>query len=105
MMEQNERAVSTIRMFVPALVGVLLARLAAAVPAVADTIHWIDGVFVEAGMAGISVLVVVQSVLTAAVISGYYWLVRRFGDRWPLAEWLLGSPRTPSYVPRHAKPD
>ncbi|WP_416444770.1 hypothetical protein AB3K78_15600 [Leucobacter sp. HNU] len=105
MMEQNERAVSMIRMFVPALVGVLLARLAAAVPAVADAIHWIDGVFAEAGMAGISVLVVVQSVLTAAVISGYYWLVRRFGDRWPFAEWLLGSPRTPSYVPRHAKPD
>lgn len=98
-MDQNDRAPALIRQFVPALVGVLLARLIATVPAVASAIAWLDGVFAEAGMVGVSVLVIVQSVVTAGVITLYYWAVRRFGDRWPNLEWLLGSPRTPSYAP------
>ncbi|KKI18703.1 MULTISPECIES: hypothetical protein [unclassified Leucobacter] len=98
-MDQKDKAAGLIRTFTPALVGVLLARLIAAVPTVAAAIAWLDGIFAEAGMVGVSVLVIVQSVVTAGVITLYYWLVRRFGDRWPKLEWLLGSPRTPSYAP------
>lgn len=98
-MDQQDKAAGLIRTFTPALVGVLLARLIAAVPAVASVVAWLDGIFDEAGMVGVSVLVIVQSVVTAGVITLYYWLVRRFGDRWPKLEWLLGSPRTPSYAP------
>ncbi len=98
-MDQKDRAPALIRQFVPALVGVLLARLIAAVPTVAAAIAWLDGIFAEAGMAGVSVLVIIQSVVTAGVITLYYWAVRRFGDRWPKLEWLLGSPKTPSYAP------
>lgn len=37
------------------------------------------------------------AVLNGLLISAYYVLVRWVGERYPAAEWLLGSPKTPAY--------
>ncbi|MDI6023631.1 hypothetical protein QBL02_08745 [Leucobacter sp. UT-8R-CII-1-4] len=96
--------IQSIRTFVAALVGVLLVRLVAALPAVAAGLAWADGVFTEAGYAGISALALVQAVVTAAVILAYQKVAQRLGDRWPSAEkWMLGSSARPSYMPRYGK--
>ena len=96
--------IQSIRTFAAALVGVLLVRLTAALPVAAGLITWADGVFAEAGYAGISALALVQAVVTAAVILAYQKLAQRLGDRWPSAEkWMLGSSARPSYMPRYGK--
>lgn len=92
------------RTFFAAMIGVLLARLVAAVPVIADTLAWVDGIFAEAGYAGISALAVVNAVVVAAVILLYQKAAQWLGDRWPSVEkWMLGSDARPSYEPRYAK--
>ncbi len=92
------------RTFIAALVGVLIARVVAALPVIADTLAWVDGIFVEAGYAGISALAVVNAVVVAAVILVYQKAAQWLGDRWPSVEkWMLGSDARPSYEPRYAK--
>lgn len=90
--------IQSVRTYVAALVGVLLARLIAAVPVIADTIAWVDGVFAEAGFAGISAAALVGSVITAAAVLAYQKAAQWFGDRWPKLETvLLGSAVRPVY--------
>lgn len=92
----SDRIVATIRTGVPALIGLLIARLIAAVPQVADVIAWLD---VQVGG---STTVILGAIATAAVIAGYYWLARKVGDRWPFVQrWLLGSSKIPTYVGQH----
>ena len=92
------------RTFIAALVGVLIARVVAALPVIADTLAWVDGIFVEAGYAGISALAVVNAAVVAAVILVYQKAAQWLGDRWPSVEkWMLGSDARPSYEPRYAK--
>ena len=88
-MTNNDRIISTIRTFVPALIGLLIARLVAAVPAVADVIAWLDGVI------GTQTTNLIGLVAAALVIAAYYWLVRRLATRWPWLEGFLGSTKTP----------
>lgn len=91
------------RTFLAAVAGVLIARLVSSVPWLAETISWLDGVFDEAGFAGVSALVVVQSVVIGAVILLYQRVVQALGDRWPKIEaFLLGSDARPEYTARHA---
>lgn len=93
----------SLRTFIAALVGVLITRIAAAVPAIAAGLAWVDGVFAEAGFAGLSTLVLVQSAVTAGVILAYQKIAQWLGDRWPAAEkWMLGSEARPSYEARYA---
>lgn len=89
MITNNDRIVSTIRTFVPALIGLLIARLVAAVPAVADAIAWLDTVI------GAPTTTMLGVVVAALVIAAYYWLVRRLATRWPWLEGFLGSTKTP----------
>lgn len=90
----SDRIVATIRTAVPALVGLILARLIAAIPAVGDALVWIGA------QIGTPVEGLVSLLATAAVITAYYWLARRLGDRWPWVErWLLGSSLVPVYAP------
>ena len=49
-------------------------------PAIADALTYVDGLFAEAGYAGISALAVVQAVVTAAVILGYQKIAQLLGD-------------------------
>ncbi|PRI10908.1 hypothetical protein [Leucobacter massiliensis] len=101
---------AVVRTVVPALIGVLLARLIAAVPGIAAALAWIDGVLVEAAAAGGVPLVgvtaawLIQAALTALVIWAWYALARHLGRRWPSFEkWMLGSEATPHYEPRYAR--
>lgn len=90
------------RTFIAALVGVLIARLVAAVPVISDTLAWVDGVFAEAGYAGLSALALVNAVVVAGVILAYQKIAQWLGDRWPSVEkWLLGSDARPHYEPRY----
>ncbi|MHA3724307.1 hypothetical protein ACXR2T_10550 [Leucobacter sp. HY1910] len=92
------------RTFIAALVGVLITRIVAAVPAIGSVLAYVDGVFVEAGFAGLSALVLVQAVVTAAVILAYQKIAQWLGDRWPNVEkWMLGSDARPSYTPKYAQ--
>lgn len=94
----------SVRTFVAALAGVLITRIAAAIPAIGDTLAWVDGVFAEAGYGGISALVLVQAVVTAAVILLYQKVAQWLGDRWPgIEKIMLGSDARPSYEPRYAQ--
>ena len=96
-------SIQSIRTFVAALVGVLLVRIITAVPAIAYGIAWVDGVFAEAGYAGLSALAIVQAVITAAVILAYQKIAQWLGDRWPSIEkWMLGSSARPHYEARYA---
>ena len=91
------------RTFFAAVAGVLVARMIAAVPWLAAAIAWLDGVFAEAGFAGVSALALVQSVVIGAMILLYQWLVQALGDRWPKIEaFLLGSAARPEYTAKHA---
>lgn len=100
---------AVVRTVVPALIGVLLARLIAGVPAIADLLAWVDGVIVEAAQAGgvplvgVTAVWLIQGGLTALVIWAYYRIARLAGDHWPAVEkWMLGSEARPSYEPRYA---
>lgn len=88
-MTNNDRIVATIRTAVPALVGLLIARLIAAVPAVADVFAWLDDAL------GATTTTAIAGIATALIIAGYYWLVRRLAVRWPWIEGFLGSKKTP----------
>lgn len=91
-MSINERIVATIRTTVPALVGLVIARVVAQVPAVADWLGWLSG---QLGTPAEGVL---TAVATAAIIGAYYWTARKLGSRWPwLEKWLLGSSLVPVY--------
>lgn len=92
------------RTFIAALVGVLITRIAVAVPVIGAVLAYADGFFAEAGYAGISALALVQAVVTAAVILGYQKVAQWLGDRWPgFEKWMLGSAARPHYEPRYAK--
>lgn len=92
------------RTFIAALVGVLITRIVAAVPAIGSVLAYVDGIFAEAGFAGLSALVLVQAVVTAGVILAYQRVAQLLGDHWPAAErWMLGSAARPHYEPRYAK--
>ena len=91
------------RTFMAAVIGVLIARIIAALPTLAQVIAWLDGVFAEAGFAGVSTLEIIKVILTGAVVLLYQWLVQRLGDRWPKIEaFLLGSSARPEYIARHS---
>ncbi|UOQ58085.1 hypothetical protein MUN78_04365 [Leucobacter allii] len=95
--------IQSVRTYIAALVGVLLLRLVAAVPAIAAVIDWIDGVFLEAGLAGASALALVTAAITAAAVLAYQKAAQWFGDRWPhIEKWMLGSSARPTYDPEHA---
>lgn len=99
----QDRHVQLIRTYLPAMVAVLLSRLAAAIPALADAIAFVDEVFAEAGWVGVSVLAIVQAVVIAGVIVLYQRIAQALGDHWPRAEaLLLGSSERPIYEGRHA---
>lgn len=96
--------IQSVRTFFAALIGVLIVRLVSAVPAIAAGFAWVDGVFAEAGYAGVSILAFVQAVITAAVILLYQKVAQWIGDRWPSVEkWMLGSDSRPHYEPRYGK--
>lgn len=105
----QDRHVQLIRTYLPAMIAVLLARLIAAVPAFAEGIAFVDGIFADAGWIGVSVLTIVQAVVIALVLVAYQRLAQRLGDRsarkgdiWSRTEALmLGSSDRPIYVPRH----
>ncbi|MBC9954957.1 hypothetical protein ICM05_09935 [Leucobacter sp. cx-42] len=93
-----------VRTFVAAFVGVLIARLVVAIPVISDTFALVDGIFAEAGYAGLSTLALVQAATTAVVVLLYVQLAQWLGDRWPSVEKvMLGSDARPSYEPRYAQ--
>ena len=97
-------SIQSIRTFVAALVGVLLVRIAGAIPAVADVFAWFDGVLTDAGYESVSILAVVQAIVTAAVILLYQKVAQWLGDRWPSIEkYMLGNSARPHYEPRYGK--
>ncbi|MEV8336962.1 hypothetical protein [Leucobacter sp. NPDC077196] len=96
--------IQSIRTFIAALVGVLIVRLIALLPAVADAIMWADDVFAEAGYGGLSALALIQAAITALAILLYQKIAQWLGDRWPSIEkWMLGNSARPHYEPRYAK--
>ncbi len=101
-MNINDRIVATIRTGVPALVGLILATLISKIPAVAESIAFIDeNLSLVTG--GVPVAQLLGLAATAGVISLYYFVARKLGDRWPFVEkWLLGSELIPS---AYIKPD
>lgn len=89
----------SIRTFIAAVVGVLLTDLVGAVPAVASVLAWIDDLLSRAGYGGISVLLVLQAVVTALIILLYQKIAQWFGDKWPKVESvMLGSSARPIYI-------
>lgn len=97
-------SIQSIRTFIAAPVGVLVLRLVAAAPIIAEIIAWADGVFTDAGYAGISTLALIEAAIAAGVILLYQKIAQALGDRWPSAEkLLLGSDARPHYEPRYAE--
>lgn len=94
--------IQSIRTFIAALAGVLIVRLVAVIPVIAETLEWIDGVFAEAGYPGLSALALVQAAITAAAVLLYQKAAQWLGDRWPSIEkWMLGNAARPHYEPRY----
>ena len=94
----NDKLIGLIRTGVPALIGSAIAWLIAQIPAVNDIIVSIDAVLAGAEF-GVTVLGVLQVLSVALVITGYYWLARTLGARFPrLEKWLLGRSVIPTYV-------
>lgn len=102
-MNLSDRIVATIRTGVPALVGLILATLIAKIPAVADAIAFIDeNLSLVTG--GVPVATLLGLAATAGVISLYYWVARKLGDRWPAVEkWLLGYDLVPGAYTKPGK--
>lgn len=95
-MTRQDQIIAVIRTGVPALVGSLLAFVIAHVPFVASAIAWTDAQLSGYGLPG--VVLVLQALIVALIVAGYYWLARRVGARWPAVEkWLLGRSATPLY--------
>jgi hypothetical protein len=93
---RQEQIIAVIRTAVPAFVGYILALLIAKIPAVGDWIAIIDTQIASAGVAGVTIVGLLQAAAVAAVIGAYYWAARWVGVRWPIAErFLLGSVRQP----------
>jgi hypothetical protein len=85
----RQRALGYIRTGVPALIGALLTWAGSRIPAVFDFLSSIEPEWRN----------LLYSIITAAVIFGYYWAARQLGKRWPRVERLmLGSSKTPVYV-------
>lgn len=90
----SDRIVATIRTLVPSLYGIGIAWLIKQVPAVGDVIAWLSNEL------GTDITLLIQGVITAGIIAGFYWVARKLGDRWPwLEKWLLGSSLVPVYAP------
>lgn len=101
-MSISDRIVATIKTGVPALIGIALANLIAAVPAVADVITFIDTHLSEI-TDGVPVATILKWAATAGVIAGYYWVAAWLGDKYPpIRKWLLGSSLVPIYDPHVA---
>ena len=99
MLTRSEAIVAVIRTAVPAFVGYVIALLITAIPAVGDAIRVLDAQIVVAGVAGVTVLGLLQAAAVAAVVALYYLAARWLGSRWPLVErFLLGSSKTPRYA-------
>jgi len=97
----NDRIIGAIRTGVPVLWGFALTWAISRWPAVQDALDWLTEQF------GTDVRTVISLILTAAVISLYYWLIRTIAARFPkVAPWLerfgLGSAKTPTYEPKHS---
>lgn len=100
MRTRSEAIVAVIRTAVPAFVGYVIALLITAIPAVGDAIRVLDAQIAVAGVAGVTVLGLLQAAAVAAVVALYYLAARWLGSRWPLVErFLLGSSKTPNYAP------
>lgn len=92
-MTNQDRIIALIRTLVPALYGVALAWVIGRFEWVQEALDWLT---VQLG-ADVSALI--QGVLVAAVIAGYYWVARKLGARFPwLERWLLGRALIPVYV-------
>jgi len=96
----NDRIIGVIRTGVPALWGLALTWLISQWPVVQDVLDWLTEQF------GADVRTVIGLILTAAVISAYYWAIRKLGEKFPkIRPWLerfgLGSSKTPTYEPEH----
>lgn len=106
--ERHDRIIQRIRTYFPAVIAVLVTKIVAAIPALAQGIAYVDEVFAEAGWAGVSVLTVVQAVVIAATILLYQIVAQKLGDRWQWIERLmLGNASRPTYqeppyTPRHS---
>ena len=95
--------IQSTRTFIAALAGVLVVRLVALVPQIAEALAWVDGIFAEAGYGGLSALALVQAAITAAAILLYQKIAQWLGDRWPnIEKWMLGNAARPHYEPRYA---
>lgn len=100
---KNDRQAQTRRTIMAALVAVLVARLVAQIPVLADMLEWVDELIAEAGVVSVPALALLQAAVIAAVIWLYQRLAQVLGDRWPSAEKvMLGSSARPHYVPRYA---
>lgn len=76
-MNTNDIIISTIRTVVPALVGILIGQAARV------------GIDIDSQA--------LTAVLTSVLVGVYYIVVRALGNKDPRFEWLLGSPKTPTY--------
>lgn len=99
----SDRKAQTRRTIMAALVAVLVARLVAQIPVLADLLDWVDELIAEAGVVSVPALALLQAAVIAGVIWLYQRLAQALGDRWPSAEKImLGSDARPHYVPRYA---
>lgn len=99
MLTRSETIVAVIRTAVPAFVGYVIALLITAIPAVGNLITVVDEQIASAGVAGVTVLGLIQAAAVAVVVAAYYWLARWLGSKWPAVErFLLGSSKTPVYA-------
>jgi len=88
-----------IRTLVPAIVGLLIAKLIVAIPFFGDLLAFIDDTLLEAGFAGVTAVGILNSVLAALVILAYYWIANLIARAYPaLGKWLLGAEAAPVYV-------
>lgn len=86
------------RTIVPVFLGLLIAKLVAAIPVVGEVILFVDTVFAEAGYVGVTVIGLLNTVITALVVLAYYWLANLIARRFPLLSGVLtGSSVRPVY--------
>lgn len=92
-MTNQDRIIALIRTLVPSLYGVALAWVIGRFEWVQDALTWLTE------QLGQDVSTLIQGVLVAVVIGGYYWVARKLGARFPwLERWLLGRSLIPVYV-------
>lgn len=104
-MSRQDQIIALIRTGVPALIGAFLSFLTARIPAVAFGIEWVDSQLQAWGFAGVSVSIALSAAMVGLAVTGYYWLARQIGARWPASEkWLLGRSAVPTYTPKKVVP-